>query len=158
MIEIFKKKTFIFIVLITTFVYSKDLGDLTKQLPIEMSVNLKGQKGQMHFFEPNTLYFKTGKLYKLRIINDSDSKHYFSSSNFAKSIFTRKIQINKNNEKISEIKGNIFEVEVFPQNVIEWWFVPIKTGKFDDLQCSVIDEISKKRHFKMGMTGTIVIN
>ena len=37
------------------------------------------------------------------------------------------------------MKGNISEIEVFPNNVVEWWFVPIKTGEFDDLKCSVKD-------------------
>ena len=98
-----------------------------------MNIQLNGKIGKMHFFSPNILIFKTGKLYKLKIINTSKSKHYFSSSNFSKSIFTRKIQINKNDEKVAEVKGNISEIEVFPNNEVEWWFVPIKTGEFDDL-------------------------
>ena len=65
---------------------SKNFGDLTKQKPIEMNVQLNGKIGEMHFFSPNILIFKTGKLYKLKIINISKSKHYFSSSNFSKSI------------------------------------------------------------------------
>ena len=74
----------------------------------------------------------------------SDSKHYFISEKFSNSIFTRKIQINKNNNKIAEIKGIIKDVEVFPDNTIEWWFVPIKTGEFSDLYCKVEDKKSKK--------------
>ena len=108
-------------------------------------------------FSPNILIFKTGKLYKLKIINTSKSKHYFSSSNFSKSIFTRKIQINKNDEKVAEVKGNISEIEVFPNNEVEWWFVPIKTGEFDDLICSVKDLQTNKKHSEMGMVGKIII-
>ena len=59
---------------------SKNIGDLTKQKPIEMNVQLNGKIGKMHFFSPNILIFKTGKLYKLKIINTSKSKHYFTSS------------------------------------------------------------------------------
>ena len=136
---------------------SKTLGDLTKQKPIEMNVQLNGKTGKMHFFSPNILTFKTGKLYKLKIINTSKSKHYFSSSNFSKSIFTRKIQINKNDEKVAEVKGNISEIEVFPNNVVEWWFVPVKTGEFDDLICSVKDLQTNKKHSEMGMVGKIII-
>ena len=136
---------------------SKNFGDLTKQKPIEMNVQLNGEVGKGHFFLPNVLIFKTGKLYKLKIRNTSKSKHYFSSSNFSKSIFTRKIQINKNDEKVAEVKGNISEIEVFPNNVVEWWFVPIKTGEFDDLICSVKDLQTNKKHSEMGMVGKIII-
>ena len=135
---------------------SKNLGDLTKQKPIEMNVQLNGKIGKC-IFSPNILIFKTGKLYKLKIINTSKSKHYFSSSNFSKSIFTRKIQINKNDEKVAEVKGNISEIEVFPNNEVEWWFVPIKTGEFDDLICSVKDLQTNKKHSEMGMVGKIII-
>ena len=136
---------------------SKNFRDLTKQKPIEMNVKLNGKIGEMHFFSPNILIFETGKLYKLKIINTSKSKHYFSSSNFSKSIFTRKIQINKNDKKVAEVKGNISEIEVFPNNEVEWWFVPIKTGEFDDLICSVKDLQTNKKHSEMGMVGKIII-
>ena len=136
---------------------SENLGDLTKQKPIEMNVQLKGEVGKVHFFSPNILIFKTGKLYKLKIRNTSKSKHYFSSQNFSQSIFTRKIQINKNDEKIAEVKGNIHEIEVFPDNLIEWWFIPIKTGEFEDLMCSVKDSVTNKKHSEMGMLGKIII-
>ena len=59
--------------------------------------------------------------------------------------------------KIAEIKGNINEVEIFPKNELEWWFVPIKTGKFNDLFCYLKDKKSGKSHAEMGMTGTIII-
>ena len=87
----------------------------------------------------------------------SDSKHYFSSEKFSNSIFTRKIQINKNNNTIAEVKGIIKEVEVFPDNILEWWFVPLKTGEFEDLFCKIKDKITKKTHDEMGMRGKIII-
>ena len=132
-------------------------GDLTRQKVIEVEVNLKGENGKVHFFEPSTLKFETGKLYKLKIQNLSDSKHYFTSENFSNSIFTRKIQINKNYSKVAEVKGIIKEVEVFPSNIVEWWFVPLKTGVFDDLFCRIKDKITKQTHEEMGMKGTIII-
>jgi len=149
---------FSFIVL-TLFIFNKSngRGDLTRQNAISIEVLLKGSSGEFHYYEPSILKFETGKLYKLKLINLSDSKHYFTSKEFADSIFTRKIQVNKNLEKIAEIKGNIFEVEIFPNNTLEWWFVPIKTGVFEDLNCKVIDKKINKSHSEMGMRGKIII-
>ena len=132
-------------------------GDLTRQEPITKIVVLSGKVGKNHYYEPSNLYFNTGKLYKLIIRNTSDSKHYFTSAGFAKSIFTRKIQISIKDNKVSEIKGLIDEVELWPDNELEWWFVPIKTGVFDDLFCKVIDKVTKKSHKEMGMVGKIYI-
>ena len=145
------------IFLLFTFKKSFSKGDLVRQKAIEVEINLKGEIGKFHFFEPSTLKFETGKLYKLKLINLSDSKHYFTSEKFSNSIFTRKIQVNKNNKKIAEIKGIIKEVEVFPDNIVEWWFVPIKTGEFNDLLCNVKDKKTKKTHEEMGMRGKIII-
>ena len=131
--------------------------DLTRQSPIEKTVLLKGIKGSHHYFEPNELIFNTGKLYKLIIKNISDSKHYFKSDQFADSIFTRKIQLTINNEKVSEVKGIIKQIELWPGYQVEWWFVPIKTGIFADLHCNVKDSNTQKKHKEMGMNGTIII-
>ena len=131
--------------------------DLTKQNPIIKNIQLKGKMGESHYFDPNVNTFMTGKLYKLIIINKSDSKHYFSSNSFAKSIFTRKVQVYKSDEKIAEIKGVINEVEIWPNQQIEWWFVPVKSGTFDDLFCKVKDDITNQLHSDMGMKGIIII-
>ena len=111
----------------------------------------------MKLSEPNELKFETGKLYRLILNNESDSKHYFSSNSFSKSVFTRKIQINYNGKKLAEVKGIINEVEVWPNHQIEWWFVPIKTGVFEDLFCKVEDEKTGLMHSEMGMQGVIII-
>ena len=131
--------------------------DLTRQTPIEKTVFLKGKIGLNHFYEPSELIFYTGKLYKLIIKNVSDSKHYFGSDLFAKSVFTRKIQLTKNTNKVAEIKGIINEVEVWPNEALEWWFVPIKTGVFLDLKCNVKDKETQLIHSEMGMKGKIII-
>ena len=131
--------------------------DLTKQDPIEKTIYFKGNIGELHYYEPNELIFNTGKLYKLKLKNISNSKHYFSSSSFSKAIFTRKIQINSNEKKIAEVKGVINEIEVWPNQQVEWWFVPIKTGYFKDLFCKVIDSKNGLTHSEMGMNGTIII-
>ena len=135
----------------------KNLGDLARQKPIEKIILLKGKNGQKHFYEPSSLEFHTGNLYKLILKNESDSKHYFTSNKFVQSIFTRKIQVQVNKKKIAEIKGNILEVEIFPKQKLEWWFVPIRTGKFYDLHCSVKDKKTNKKHSEMGMRGIITI-
>ena len=136
---------------------SNGKGDLTRQKAISVEILLKGKSGEFHYYEPAILKFETGRLYKLKLKNLSDSKHYFTSKKFTDSIFTRKIQVNKDSEKIAEIKGSILEVEIFPNNTLEWWFVPIKTGIFEDLNCKVIDKKLNKSHSDMGMRGKIII-
>ena len=148
----------IFIILLINVPYNSHSADLTRQKEIEKIVLLKGEIGKIHFYDPNELVFKTGKLYKLIIKNESDSKHYFTSTLFAKSIFTRKVQVSLNNKKVAEIKGIINNVEVWPNHQLEWWFVPIKTGVFKDLYCNVKDTKTNLSHANMGMTGTIIIN
>ena len=136
---------------------SNGKGDLTRQKAISVEILLKGKSGEIHYYEPAILKFETGRLYRLKLKNLSDSKHYFTSQKFTDSIFTRKIQVNKGSEKIAELKGSILEVEIFPNNTLEWWFVPIKTGIFEDLNCKVIDKKLNKSHSDMGMRGKIII-
>ena len=152
------KKMLLLLVLLFSFIINfVKTNDLTRQNPIVKTILLKGISGNHHFYEPNEIKFDTGKLYKLIIKNMSDSKHYFTSSSFSKAIFTRKIQINDKDHKLAEIKGIIHEVEVWPSQQIEWWFVPIKTGYFNDLHCRVNDEKTNLTHDMMGMKGVIII-
>ena len=132
-------------------------ADLTKQKPITKKVYFKGQSSTKYYFEPSTLEFNIGKLYKLELINQSDAKHYFTSTKFSDSIFTRKVQLVLGEKKVAEIKGTIREVEVFPSYKLEWWFVPVKTGEFNDLECNVKNKINHLSHKDMGMVGKIVI-
>src|SRR3712207_6714473 len=105
-------------------------GNLAGQQPIEVTVDL-GKPGQ-HVFEPRQLKFETGKLYKLVLRNPSEAPHYFTSHAFSQMIFTRKVQVTQMREgksvTLAEFKGAIREVEVYPGQAAEWWFVPVATG------------------------------
>lgn len=126
-------------------------GDLTDQTPIEVTVQLGNEKDTLRFY-PNALQFETGKLYKLIIKNPSKQKHYFTSEGLARSVFTRKVQIvSAENKTLVEVKGSISEIEVYPGQTAEWWFVPVKTLQESQLRCSI------KGHTEAGMTGTITI-
>ncbi len=127
-------------------------GDLTNQPVIDVKIELGNKQGELKFF-PASLSFETGRLYRLTISNPSPQKHYFSSAQFAKSIYTRKVQINRPGGKaMVEVKGYINEIEVYPGSSAEWWFVALKTGQIDDLKCTI------NGHTEAGMTGYISIH
>lgn len=126
-------------------------SDLTEQKPVELRVQLGNAKNELRFF-PDTLHFETGKLYRLILMNPSPQKHYFSSEAMSRAVFTRKVQINGMDGKaIAEVKGNIREIEVYPQGTAEWWFVPVKAGTFRDLKCTITG------HTERGMAGKVII-
>ncbi len=132
-------------------------GDLTRQTPVEMVVELGNKDGEM-VFVPNELTFETGKLYKLVLTNPSPVKHYFTSHTLARKVFTRKVQVMHDGKRLAEIKGAVSEIEVFPGGTTEWWFVPVQTGTFSDLHCHVKAEgADGTTHADMGMVGTITI-
>jgi uncharacterized cupredoxin-like copper-binding protein len=137
----------------------RSAGDLSRQVPIEVVVEL-GSADRPHAFGPSQLRFETGKLYKLMLKNRSAEPHYFTSQEFTQRIFTRKAQVNAEVDgktlRIAEIKGAIRDIEVFPGQTVEWWFVPVATGRMTDLRCGVMgkDGVS---HAERGMTGEIVI-
>ena len=130
-------------------------GNLAKQEPIEVRVALGTKDGGFKFV-PNNLTFETGKLYKLVLTNPSKKKHYFTSLGLASMVYTRKVQVVHENRTKAEIKGAIREIEVYPGGTAEWWFVPVATGKLDDLQCG-IKEKDGYTHAEKGMIGTITI-
>lgn len=129
-------------------------GDLTRQDPIETRVQL-GTKDGAHRFTPDSLTFETGKLYKLVLSNPSQNAHYFSAPEFASKVYTRKVQVVHDGDRLAEVKGDIREIEVFPGGTTEWWFVPVSTGTFD-LTCGVKDK-DGRTHAEHGMVGTIAI-
>lgn len=135
-------------------------GDLSKQKPITVRVDLGKDGSKDHRFHPDKLTLRTGKLYRLVLHNPSDIKHYFTSLGLAEKVWTRKVQVmddvGKGAKQIGEIKGAIREVEVYPGGTVEWWFVPISTGVITDLSCSIKDK-DGKTHVEKGMKGTITI-
>ncbi|BAU07305.1 cupredoxin domain-containing protein [Fischerella sp. NIES-3754] len=119
-------------------------GDLLKQPPTEITVRLGNSANELKY-EPNHLEFLAGKRYKLKLINPSNQKHYFTAKDFADGIWTQKVEAGK-----VEVKGAIHEVELKPGAEAEWVFVPIKPGKYG-LRCPIAG------HTEAGMTGDIVI-
>jgi uncharacterized cupredoxin-like copper-binding protein len=144
--------------LATTMGCAHAAGDLSRQTPIDVTVEL-GRPGH-HVFIPHLLRFETGKLYRLILINQSKDPHYFTSHAFTQLIYTRKVQLTQMRDgkpvTLAEIKGAIREIEVFPGHSAEWWFVPIATGRVTDLQCGVRAP-DGKTHAEHGMVGEIVI-
>ncbi len=138
-------------ILIALLSFGQSEGDLTKQDPIELTVQLGNEENHLSFF-PNNLELETGKLYKLILVNPSERKHYFSSEGLSRAVFTRKVQVLGNEgQTIAEIKGPTREIEVYPKGTAEWWFVPIQTGEFTDLKCTIAG------HAEAGMVGKILI-
>jgi len=133
-------------------------GNLAGQEPIVVAVDL-GKPGQ-HSFVPNKLRFETGKLYKLVLNNPSNDPHYFTSHGFTQLIFTRKVQVVQTRDgkttTLAEFKGAIREIEVYPGQTAEWWFVPVATGRVTDLRCGIVGQDGKS-HADHGMLGEIVI-
>ena len=134
-------------------------GDLSKQKPITVRLDLGKDGVKDHKFYPDKLTFETGKLYRLVIHNPSDSKHYFTSLAFAAKVWTRKVQVmddlGAGAKTIGEIKGAVREVEVYPGGTTEWWFVPVATGTAK-MGCN-IKEKDGETHKEKGMKGTVTI-
>jgi uncharacterized cupredoxin-like copper-binding protein len=133
-------------------------GNLAGQEPIEVTIEL-GKPGQ-HVFAPNRLRFETGKLYKLVLKNPSTDAHYFTSHGFSQLIYTRKVQVIGMRDgklaALAEFKGAIREIEVYPGQTAEWWFVPVATGRVTDLRCGIVGA-DGRTHADHGMVGEIII-
>jgi uncharacterized cupredoxin-like copper-binding protein len=134
-------------------------GDLSRQTPIEVTVTLGTP--DHHRFEPAQLRFRTGQLYRLVLRNLSQVPHYFTSEGLAASVWTRKAQVMGRNAAgqpivLAEIKGALREIEVYPGQTAEWWFVPVQAGRFTDLRCD-IRAADGRTHAEHGMRGEVVI-
>jgi hypothetical protein len=60
---------------------------------------------------------------------------------FTQLIFTRKVQVVRQREGktavLAEFKGAIREIEVYPGQTAEWWFVPVAAGRVTNLHCGI---------------------
>ncbi|MFS8866898.1 plastocyanin/azurin family copper-binding protein [Synechococcus sp. H65.1] len=118
--------------------------DLSRQTPQDKTVELGTADNQL-VFVPKELFFRNGNLYRLRLSNPSQLKHYFSAKDFADAVWTRKLEVAG-----VEIKGQIREIELKPGAAVEWQFIPLKSGVYS-LVCTI------PGHAEAGMIGQITI-
>lgn len=79
-----------------------------------------------------------GALYRFVIKNPSKQKHFFTAEGIAHSVFTRKVQVVSSVTKtFAEAKGSIAEIEVYPGDIAECWFVPVKTMNSSSFYCAI---------------------
>jgi len=127
-------------------------GDLSRNNPEKVVIEMGTNAGRM-YFKPNHLEFETGKAYKLVLRNTDTVKHEVEAGEFAEKIFTRKVEIkDENGNMLAELKGSVREVEVGPNSEVEWFIVPVQTGKNLEFECGL------PGHKEAGMVGTIAIN
>lgn len=118
--------------------------DLSRQTPQEKVIELGTADNQL-VFVPKELSFRNGSLYRLRLSNPSQLKHYFSAKDFADAVWTRKLDVAG-----VEIKGQIRELELKPGALVEWQFIPLKSGVYS-LVCTI------PGHAEAGMIGQMTI-
>ncbi len=126
-------------------------GDLSRAnlrtIVIEM-----GTAGQRMYFKPIGLGLETGRAYNLVFKNVDKVKHEFEVSEFSEKVFTRKVAVKDYDGKmVAEIKGAIREIEVGPGGEVEWFIVPVQTGKALAMECAI------PGHKEAGMRGSITI-
>lgn len=127
-------------------------GDLSRNNPKAIVIEM-GSVGENMYFKPKHLELETGKAYKLVLKNVDDVEHEFEAQEFVEKVFTRKVEVKgPNGNMLAEIKGSIREVEVGPGGEVEWYIVPVQTGKNLELVCAI------PGHKEAGMHGTITIN
>lgn len=125
-------------------------GDLTRQEPVRLSMSLGNAKGE-HRFEPDALTLETGRLYILRLDNPSPHSYYFGSQGLADAVYSRKVvALAADGRVLSEVYGPVRRVELKPGASLEWWFLPVRTGRFDDV-------MSTRSHTDAGMRATIEV-
>lgn len=125
-------------------------GDLTRQEPVVLTVKLGVIDGQ-HRFMPEALTLETGKLYRLRLENTGTQSYYFSAASLADMVYTRKVvALDSHGKVVAEVYGPIRRIEVSAGHIAEWWFLPVRTGLFDDV-------ISTRKLAEAGMRMTIEV-
>lgn len=103
-----------------------------------------------HDFDPKHLKLKANKPYRLVIKNTGEADHYYTATEFFKSVAWRKVMSSRPHG--GEIKAPYFTaIEVFKKGgVVELFFVPVKKGTFEVI-CTIDD------HKDKGMTGSITV-
>lgn len=125
-------------------------GDLTRQEPTRVTMVLGNTKGE-HRFSPDSLTLETGKLYVLRLENPSANEYYFGSQGLADAVYSRKVAVLGAEAKVlAEVYGPVRRVELKPGAVVEWWFLPVRTGRFEDV-------MSTRTHTDAGMRAIIEV-
>jgi len=127
-------------------------GDLSRADPAEIVIEMGQQDAKHMYFKPDHIELETGKAYKISFRNSDKIKHEFAAPEFVTKVFTRKVEVlGANGKMISEIKGAINEVEVAGGGTVEWFMVPVQTGKDIPIECAI------EGHKEAGMVGTITI-
>jgi uncharacterized cupredoxin-like copper-binding protein len=125
-------------------------ADLTKQEPVTVTIRLGEVEGQ-HRFTPDSLTLEAGKLYTLRLENTGTQPYYFGSAGLADAVYTRKVVAKDAAGKVvAEIYGPVRRIEISAGHTAEWWFVPVRTGRFDDVT-------STKKLAEAGMRAAIEV-
>lgn len=103
-----------------------------------------------HSFTPQDLKLKAGQPYRLVIKNVGQKDHYYTATEFFKSVAWRKVQTPRPNG--GEIKAPYFTaVEAYKNGgSVELFFVTVNKGEFDVI-CTIED------HKDQGMYGKIVV-
>jgi uncharacterized cupredoxin-like copper-binding protein len=121
-------------------------GDLARQTPIIVSLQMGSAKDSLKFF-PDSFSFETGKLYKMVITTEAKDGHYFTGPDLMQAVYTRKVMVlSRDNQSLGELKGLFTTIEAYAGGVLEWWFVPVRTGSFE-FWCST--------HKDKGMKGVV---
>ena len=111
-----------------------------------------GTAGGDLVFVPDKLRFERGKYYRLVIHNPSPHEHYFTSDELGTHVFTRKVEVlDAGGKTISEIHGNVYDMELKPGATVAWYFYPMTKGEHLRLYCH------KEDHREKGMVGDIEI-
>ncbi len=112
-------------------------GDLAKQEAVTITMRLGMEntpQGPQPRISPDTLTLETGRLYALRLQNIGDKPYYFGSQSLADAVYTRKVvALDAAGKTVAEVYGPIRRIEIAAGHAVEWWFLPVRTGRFDDV-------------------------
>ena len=143
------------ILAVSAFVFASGAyaaGDLSRADPAEIVIEMGQQDAKHMYFKPDHIELETGKAYKISFRNSDKIKHEFAAPEFVTKVFTRKVEVlGADGKTIAEIKGAINEVEAAGGGTVEWFMVPVQTGKDIPIECAI------EGHKEAGMVGTITI-